>query len=228
MTETEWSNAAAPQRMLDFLHTSHRLTGRKFRLFFCACSRRIWPMLAQPEYRTAVEVAERFADTAVDAGELQAASEQARQLYWREHPAVLGQNVLSDQTTEYLRLYVVVVAAIPQLESRRPFWQQVRIVRKRLPEEALAECDLLRELFRPRTSEPAGVACSADDVQRLAQAAYDERRLPEGTLDNARLALLATALETAGCSNVQLLAHLRSPDSHYRGCFALDAVLGKS
>jgi hypothetical protein len=43
-------------------------------------------------------------------------------------------------------------------------------------------------------------------VQHLARAAYEYRRLPEGALDQARLALLAGALEDAGCTDAELLA----------------------
>jgi hypothetical protein len=63
---------------------------------------------------------------------------------------------------------------------------------------------------------------------RLAQAAYDDRHLPEGTLDPARLGILADALLDAGCDDEELLAHLRSPGPHVRGCCAVDAVLGRS
>jgi hypothetical protein len=62
----------------------------------------------------------------------------------------------------------------------------------------------------------------------LAEAAYAERTLPPGTLDPARLALLADALEDAGCTDGELLGHLRGPGPHVRGCWALDLVLGKS
>jgi hypothetical protein len=63
-------------------------------------------------------------------------------------------------------------------------------------------------------------------VVRLAQAAYDARVLPAGTLEPERLAVLADALEEAGCADEALLGHLREPGaSHVRGCFALDAIL---
>jgi hypothetical protein len=65
-------------------------------------------------------------------------------------------------------------------------------------------------------------------VIQVAEAAYDERQLPEGTLDPARLAVLADALEDAGCNDAELLGHLRSPGPHVRGCWAVDLVLGKS
>jgi len=64
-------------------------------------------------------------------------------------------------------------------------------------------------------------------VVALAQAAYDERELPAGTLDLARLAVLADALEEAGCTAQTILDHLRGPGPHVRGCWAVDLILGK-
>jgi hypothetical protein len=62
----------------------------------------------------------------------------------------------------------------------------------------------------------------------LAQALYEERELPSGHLDAARLAVLADMLEEAGCANPRLLGHLRGPGPHVRGCWAVDLVLGQS
>jgi hypothetical protein len=64
-------------------------------------------------------------------------------------------------------------------------------------------------------------------VLSLALAAYTDRNLPSGELDHARLAVLADALEEAGCSEQSLRDHLRSPGPHVRGCWALDLLLGK-
>jgi hypothetical protein len=61
-------------------------------------------------------------------------------------------------------------------------------------------------------------------VLALAEAAYTERVLPAGTLDGARLALLADALEEAGCDNPDILTHLRGPCPHVRGCWVVDLV----
>jgi hypothetical protein len=47
-------------------------------------------------------------------------------------------------------------------------------------------------------------------------------------LDPERLAVLADALEEAGCAEADVLAHLRSPEEHVRGCWPVDWVLGKS
>jgi hypothetical protein len=46
--------------------------------------------------------------------------------------------------------------------------------------------------------------------------------------DHAALPVLADALEEAGCSDADLLGHLRGPGPHVRGCFAVDLVLGKA
>ena len=61
----------------------------------------------------------------------------------------------------------------------------------------------------------------------LAHAAYDERTLPSGHLDPARLAVLSDALEDAGCTDAAVLGHLRGPGPHVRGCHVLDLLLGR-
>jgi hypothetical protein len=64
-------------------------------------------------------------------------------------------------------------------------------------------------------------------VLALAQAAYDNRILPAGTLDNPHLAVLADALEDAGCTDAEILHHCRQPAEHVRGCWLLDLLLKK-
>ncbi len=64
-------------------------------------------------------------------------------------------------------------------------------------------------------------------MRRPAADAYDERGLPAGILDPTRLAMLADALEDAGCTDAALPGHLRGPGPHVRGCRAVDPLLGK-
>jgi hypothetical protein len=52
-------------------------------------------------------------------------------------------------------------------------------------------------------------------------------RVTDGMLDPARLAVLADALEEVGCEDEQILAHLRGPGPHSRGCWVVDMLLGK-
>jgi hypothetical protein len=63
-------------------------------------------------------------------------------------------------------------------------------------------------------------------VRRLAEDAYEERAMPAGTLDPDRLAVLADALEEAG-ADAELVAHLRGPGPHVRGCYLLGRILDK-
>jgi hypothetical protein len=88
--------------------------------------------------------------------------------------------------------------------------------------------DLFGNPFRPApVVDLAWLAWQVGTVRELAQAAYEERR-PEGTLESARLAVLSDALEDVGCTDAELLGHLRSPGPHVRGCWAVDLALGKS
>ena len=57
-------------------------------------------------------------------------------------------------------------------------------------------------------------------VPRLAGRIYEER-------DWDRLPILADALEEAGCTQEDILAHLRGPGPHVRGCWVLNLLLGK-
>jgi hypothetical protein len=64
-------------------------------------------------------------------------------------------------------------------------------------------------------------------VPKLARAAYNDRHLPAGTLDATRLAVLADALEEAGCDSADILGHLRGSGPHVRGCWVIDLLLRK-
>lgn len=56
------------------------------------------------------------------------------------------------------------------------------------------------------------------EALRLARSAYTSQ-------DPFLYMLTAEALEDGGCTDAVLLRHLRGPGPHYRGCWALDAVL---
>jgi hypothetical protein len=91
----------------------------------------------------------------------------------------------------------------------------------------------LRDIFGSRPSrgfdaEPGWLAGNDETVVKLARASYEKRSLPSGLIDPARLAVLADSLEDAGCTDPELLSHLRGPGPHVRGCWAVDRILGKS
>jgi hypothetical protein len=87
--------------------------------------------------------------------------------------------------------------------------------------ELRRQADLLRELFG-NPFRPAAVAASwlTPVVVGIAQEARDSD-------DWGALPVLADALEESGCTDVELLAHLRGSAPHCRGCWALDSLLAK-
>src|SRR5262249_49758118 len=91
--------------------------------------------------------------------------------------------------------------------------------------ERQVQADILREIFgnpfRPPAIDPAWLRWNDGTVPRLARVIYDERSFET-------LPVLADALEDAGCPDVALLQHCRSGAGHFRGCWAIDAILGKT
>jgi hypothetical protein len=83
----------------------------------------------------------------------------------------------------------------------------------------------LRDIFGPRpfhrvNISPEVLARNDGAVGRIAAGIYEDR-----TFD--LLPTLADALEDAGCTDAELLGHLRGPGPHVRGCWALDLMLAK-
>src|SRR5262249_34021495 len=94
--------------------------------------------------------------------------------------------------------------------------------------ERAAQAGVVREVFgNPSRRARRNRSCLTPPVVALAHAAYEERTLPSGELDPPRLAVLADALEEAGCADPTILGHLRSRGPHVRGCWAVDLLLGK-
>jgi hypothetical protein len=87
--------------------------------------------------------------------------------------------------------------------------------------------DIVGNPVRPARIDPAWLSRDGGLIPNLAQAIHDRREFPSGHLDPARLAVLADALEDAGCADANLLGHLRASGPHVRGCWAVDLLLGK-
>jgi hypothetical protein len=88
-------------------------------------------------------------------------------------------------------------------------------------EQAAFLRDLFGNPFRPVPVDPAWLAWERGTIPKLAEEIYEERAFD-------RLPVLADALEDSGCTNPDILSHLRGPGPHVRGCWVLDLLLGKS
>jgi hypothetical protein len=249
MTEAEWFACTDPRPPFEFLRAdrgeARRKGGRrKLRLFACACLRGIWPLLRKTASRRAVEVAEQFADGLAGEHELAEAyraarsalanesSELGKSPYWQSAEAAVHVAARAFDGGDHPSVAHAAVSAATAWALDRAGPRQGADYSRRFPRQKqarqAAHADWLRDVFgnpfRPVTADPGW---RTPDVLALAKAAYDERTLPAGTPEPARLAVLADALEEAGCACAELLGHLRSRGPHVRGCWALDLLLGK-
>jgi hypothetical protein len=229
---------------------------RRLRLFRCACCRSAWDLFEDERCRQAVAVAERYADGNARRAELASARQgadevrQAAEQHWHEvarrHPATSP--AWRDAFLYHSVTSAAHWAAVTQFDERVGHIVAMSVLSARVAQavEGLAspqalvarqeqeanQARLVREIFGnpfrpPPALSPAVLAWNDHLIPRLAQAIYDDR-LPDGTLDPGRLSILADALLDACCDDEELLQHFRSPGPHVRGCWAVDAVLGRS
>jgi hypothetical protein len=240
MTEAEWLKADDTVEMFDHLKRRARserarLPHRRLRLYACACCRRVWHLLADARSRTAVELSERYADGQATRSALAKACRAAGEVLTAlmRGKGVVPSAYSAAETAMWASADSIhdvwggTSSAAEDLAARLGKEAGTGVKSARVS-ESRRQADLMREVFgnpfRPASLDRSWLTA---DVAALARAAYEERRLPEGTLEPARLALLADALEDAGCASADLLAHLRSEGPHVRGCWAVDLILGK-
>jgi len=184
--------------MLEFLQRSGRTSDRKLRLFGVACSRRVWDWL-DALGRAAVEVAELYADGQASADQLRAAR--------------LACQFAGGSAAWYAAASNPVVAA-----------RNAALSAQAVPAERTVQAALLRDIIgNPFRGETLIGPWGSSTIREMAEAVYAER-----DFSPPRLVALAEALEEAGCADSELLDHLRGPGLHARGCFVVDALLGKA
>ncbi len=214
MTEFQWLRYQYPREMLQWLY-GRGLPPRKFQLYAASVCRRSWDAIQCGAGREAVIVLERYAEGKATDDELSAALHRV--------PVDPEGGSPVDMAAEYALGYIgradTALAATGMVllsdgKSDPGFEETFRLD----PSRALWE--VFGNPFRSVRLPPQSPL-----VLALAKGAYSER-LTDGQLDWHGLAVLADAVEEAGCCDQTLLAHLRTPGRHYRGCWALDAVLG--
>jgi hypothetical protein len=217
--------------MLIFLNDTRRAPGlsdRKERLFACACCRRIWERTAAPG-RLAIEAAEAYADGRATLKELERAHDAAWEAMGEEIPG------FGLRTPKFHPINAAWYTCAREdsvcmgYASAASSCCRAGLDEAAMEAEKMAQAGLLRDIagnpFRPAS---IGIVHRTPVVIDLAQAAYRERSMPGGELDTVRLAVLADALEEAGCTDTKILRHLRGPGPHVRGCFVVDLLMESS
>lgn len=242
MNEHEWVIATDPAAMLDFL--DGKTSERKLRLFACACVRRHWDRLRfhagrveviaahHHPARQAVETAERYADGEASDADLENARQHAEmgwpnaspfdqlanQAAWAAtlEPAMEA----ARQAREFARLQAVRDAAyeVP------PGWSEQQHNAAESARECGQQAELVREIFgnpfRKALIDPNWLRCNSGAADAILRMVVEDQRYAE-------LPYLADALMDAGCEVESLLRHLREPRGHVRGCWAIDALMGR-
>jgi hypothetical protein len=200
--------------------------------------------LTDPRSRRAVEVAERFADGEATGEELsKARSDAANARNWdgetaEHYPAwmahvctCIGSESVVSVTIRQNELKLLVPPATQASLLRcvvgNPFRPVFADPRHALT-TAWADGPSGEKVPNGVTTAPGyrvvdvrpWLAWKGGTVPSLARAVYDERRFED-------LPILADALEEAGCTDGDILGHLRGPGPHCRGCWALDLIIGK-
>jgi hypothetical protein len=225
MTEAQWRSCTSPEAILNYL--TDKASPRKLRLYAIGCCRRIWHLLTDERCRHAVEMAQRFVDGRASEADLFAAGQAVASVahVWGEpgSPASRSTSALGGAAWSAARMpawYAAWDAAWDARMVARDYvpgtdWEKERAW------QATLLLDLFGNPFRPVRIDPSWLIQHDGAVHKLAQVIYDEDRFGD-------LPILADALEEAGCTSTELLEHCRARQPHYRGCWAVDAVLEKT
>jgi hypothetical protein len=192
-------------------------------------------LLDDERSRAAVEIAERFADELASEEDLTAAGRAAGTAARRarNRVKVAVRRAARDAAGEVASAGTVADGVGWAVTEAADYWHGHwgEFLNTSWVAQLQEHAALLREIFgnpfRVPTVEVSWLAWNDRCVERIAEAIYGRRRMPEGTLDNSRLAILGDALLDAGCDDEELLGHCRNDGPHVRGCCAVDLILGK-
>jgi hypothetical protein len=215
MTEQEWLAATDPWTMVEVLRD--KASERKLRLFACGCVRRHWHALTHAQSRQAIEISEQYADGLVP--------DEARHDAWDE-----ANNVpLNQPCLEQAAIYAIesgdfsdeCIDIALDVVDEVAHWNDIQEGGTEISER-IAHCCLLRCILgNPFRTVPVDTAWHTATVVAIARGIYDDRAFD-------RLPVLADALMDAGCEVPDVLDHCHGDGPHVRGCWVVDAVLGKT
>jgi hypothetical protein len=196
-----WQTAESPGPMLDA--AKGLLSPRRLRLFAIACCKSLWGQRdAWSGYLELLRLAELMAD-----------SDTEKRM-----------SELSNQAARFRRVgYPHGVIHLLAKDAGRAVgaWAYMAGLTH---EELKRHTDVLREIagnpFADIHLDRALLGWRDGTIPKLAQACYDAN-------DFSTLGILGDALEEAGCNERAILEQVRSEQTHYRGCWLVDLILGK-
>lgn len=209
MTEAEWLASDDPDAMLNSLVLPNQRRGR---LFACACCYRIASTLTDFGLQ-AVVIAERFADGNATREELVAISPDPPKTTSFDYSDRIDAGAAVGCATEYR-------------EAPHSGWRHANrwavMATADVPAEWRMQANLLRDIFgNPFRPVAFGTEWRTDTALLLARQMYESREF-------SAMPILADALQDAGCDNDDILNHCRGDGPHVRGCWVVDAILGKA
>jgi len=242
MDEAEWLTCTDPQQMMQSLQCT--ASRRKLRLFAVACCRSVWHIFTDQRARDVIEIAELHADGMACECWLKGVW-QALVESWPPPRAMPCYRLVRALATErgyphpiVERIQELVLEAAndngaarrapagEEVQAARTAWLAAVKVRDSVRE---VQSSLLRDMFgNPFRPVTFAAAWRTPTVTALAKAAYEDRQPPASILYPDRLAVIADALEDAGCTDTAILDHCRDGGLHVRGCWVVDLLLGKS
>lgn len=246
LTEEEWLSCPLPSLMLRYLYRVSN--GRKRRLFAVACCRRITPLIP-PRFLPLVDVAEAYADgratreqlweawmcagwmkepddTMLAEGQtrpceyddtLTDADERTINCVYRVTNPPETYDIVTDWVDDAANWVALNAANAAAFLPEAGTWEKTK-----LWAEWAYQADVLRDIygnpFRPLHFSPQW---RTPEVLALAQdidASGMFEQMPQ----------LGEGLQGAGCQEEAVLEHCGSHTPHVRGCWVIDALLGKS
>jgi hypothetical protein len=202
---------------------------RRLRLLACAACRRIWHLL--DEYcREAIEIAERHADGLARSNELRAVRNRLEQRIRATSHSARDEGALAvfsacEMPPDGRWSLRCAANAVSDAQGEIP-WPYESSGPTPYQAECIAQGHLIRDVYGESPNQEVSIPLAwylrgGGALREIARAIYGERAFD-------RMPILGDALEEAGCDDADILAHCRSSTEHVRGCWVVDAILGKT
>jgi hypothetical protein len=242
MTDKDWCRAT--ERELEMILGV--LSPRKQRLFAVAVCRELVSRIKVSKLNKAIEAIESYAETKIsrvalnrkvaslraslddlmqDHNDQQNDLESVEFLVMRTVLAATTENAVR-ATFRSAERAIDLLPGTPTDEVRRPFLPAIRdffgFIKEPFSINSLLNVRRSLDAGKgnPIVQKKLAPGQATTTATAIAQQIYDSR-------DFSAMPILADALQDAGCEDATILDHCRGPGPHWRGCWAVDLVLGK-